>query len=221
MVDAGRLAASVYISTPSETLVVQQKQVEAISQTVTIGKEGVVHCAQSGALVTNGLLNEVECVLVHSKLLCTAIQISTPTQYKEWKSHMLGLRDINLRNDSDSSVFGILHNLPSLFLSVVPVTFIVAGGELRKAGKCSVNRNTSFYSRTLGTYITRVQRAAWSSSFGISNVQHNGLSKPKVNEVAYIWYWYRYTLSSYMDTLCDRLFQFNNPTNYGTRLYLH
>ena len=70
---------------------------------------------------------------------------------------MLGLRDINLRNDSDSSVLGILHNLPSLFLSVVSVTFIVAGGELGKAGKSSVNRNTSFYSRTLGTYRTSTE----------------------------------------------------------------
>ena len=45
---------------------------------------------------------------------------------------MLCLRDVNLRNDSDSSALGILHNLPSIFLSVVPATLEV-GCELREA----------------------------------------------------------------------------------------
>ena len=51
---------------------------------------------------------------------------------------MLHVRDINLRNDPDSSAPGILHNLPSIFLSVVSFTFIIAGCELGKARKWSV-----------------------------------------------------------------------------------
>jgi len=57
------------------------------------------------------------------------------------------LRDIYLRNDSDSSVLGILHNLPSIFLSVEPATLEMRC-ELRESIYMKNNVSDSVYTPT-------------------------------------------------------------------------
>lgn len=66
---------------------------------------------------------------------------------------MLYLRDINFRNDPDSSVLGILHNLLGIFLSVVPVLLIIAGCELGEAicTKFNIYTEYSYYAVELYT----------------------------------------------------------------------
>ena len=67
------------------------------------------------------------------------------------------LRDIYLRNDSDSSALGILHNLPSLFLSVEPATLEVRC-ELRESIHMKNNVGESVYTPT---YALSMQLHTW------------------------------------------------------------
>ena len=67
------------------------------------------------------------------------------------------LRDIYLRNDSDSSALGILHNLPSLLLSVEPATLEVRC-ELRESIHMKNNVGESVYTPT---YALSMQLHTW------------------------------------------------------------
>ena len=70
--------------------------------------------------------------------------------------NMLCLRDVNFRDNSDSSILGILHNLPSICLSVVPVTFIIARCHIWKAGKSNamhiIDQYVSYSITTFSVY---------------------------------------------------------------------